>query len=265
MVFEVGVSTLFEMNRTIDSLINCLDSDLVHLWEFVDDGLHFLQGKEDKLRELGGRVRDLGLMLSMHAPYAAVNLSATNPVLRKCNHDITLECIDHARKLDCKYIVFHPGLRDPYTFLFRDLDEPINESMEFLLRVGDSCYDYGIIPLLENLSTMRATILSSTDFKFFFKMASSFRMVLDIPHSLLTGLFDDYLKDLSERIIYFHISDNNGKRDLHWALDRGSLNWCRALKKILGKGLSGPLIIENLSLSEVKLSLNALERFLNQI
>ncbi|MCS7366114.1 MAG: sugar phosphate isomerase/epimerase [archaeon GB-1867-035] len=263
MKFKVGVSTLFTMNRSIDFLINHIDNELVQLWEFVDDGLHFLQDKEDKLRALSRKARDLDLVLSMHAPYAAVNLSATNPVLRRCNHNITLSCIEHARKLDCKYIVFHPGLRDPFTFLFSDLDEPINESIEFLLKVGDLCSDYGIVPLLENLSTLRATIISPSDFKSFFKLASNFRMVLDIPHSLLTGLFDDYLKHLSEKIVYFHISDNNGKRDLHWGLSRGSLNWRQALEKILGKGLSGPLIIENITLSDVKLSLTALDHFLS--
>lgn len=263
MVFEIGVSTLFTMNMDIDFLINFIDDSLTLFWEFVDDGLHFLQGKDEKLRELSRRVRDMGLTLSMHAPYASVNLSATNPVLRQHNYDITLNCIDHARKLDCKYIIFHPGLKDPFTFLFKDLNEPISDSIDFLIQIGDLCNEYGITPLLENLSTLRATIISPNDFKFFFRLASNFRMVLDIPHSLLTGFFDDYIKLLSDRIVYFHISDNNGKRDLHWALDKGLLNWRKALLRILSEKMSGPLIIENITLNDVKLSLNALVNFLS--
>ncbi|RLE54802.1 MAG: hypothetical protein DRJ26_01515 [Candidatus Methanomethylicota archaeon] len=257
MPFKIGISTLCALNSPLNRLAEIMSRKPNSLWEFVDDGIHFLNS-EEKLLFVKRLASDLSIELSMHAPYAAVNIAATNPVSRKHSWDLTLMCIDHARRLDCKYIVFHSGLKDAFTFIFKDLDEPKYESILFLARVGDECEKYGITPLLENSASPRAIILTPDDFLSFFEISSSFKMALDIPHAMLRGYFEQYLNRLSHRIAYFHISDNDGKQDLHLALSRGSLDWAGALEKIGRRGLSGPLIIENLSWSDVETSLAAL-------
>ncbi|MCS7386360.1 MAG: sugar phosphate isomerase/epimerase [archaeon GB-1867-005] len=259
MRFKIGISTLCALNKPITELRNVMCRKPSSLWEFVDDGLHFIDG-EEKLLFLKGLASSFDIELSMHAPYAAVNVGATNIMSRKYCWDLTLKCVDHARRLDCRYLVFHSGFRDAFTFIFRDIDEPRSESIRFLAEIGDECDEYGITPLLENSASSRAFILTPDDFRDFFKLSNSFMMALDIPHAFLRGYFMDYVVKLSGRIAYFHISDNDCKSDLHLALGDGSLNWIGALEEIARRELSGPLIIENLCWRDVEVSLAALAK-----
>ncbi len=261
MAFKIGISTLCTLNKPLKTLISLMKEKSMHLWEFVDDGIHFIKNQNNLLL-LKEITKNYNIELTIHAPYAAINISATNPLSRKFSYNMLLKTIDHARELNCKYIVFHPGLRDAFTYIFTDLTEPIKESINLLIQIGDLCSQYGITPLLENLSTYRATILTSNEFKEFFKQSNKFKMVLDIPHAHITKLFENYLLNLNDYIEYFHISDNNGEKDMHWALDKGVLDWRNALNKIKNKGLSGPIIIENLSWNDVQISLNALNNYL---
>jgi len=263
---KIGISTLFALNRPLKKLPELLDRVLkefdVDIVEYVDDGPHYIRDDEclSFIREMRSQ---LGIELSMHAPYAAVNIAATNPLSRSFSWKIVLESVEHARKLDCKFLVIHPGLKDAFTYIFAELREPILESIAFLARVKDMCMDYGITPLIENLSSHRAVLMSPSDFKKFFGAVNGFRMALDIPHAVIAGLLTNYIECLSDHIRYLHLSNNDGKRDMHWPLTKGVLDWKRILKSINDLLPNADIVvIENLSISDVKSSLLALKYFL---
>ncbi|MCX8169017.1 MAG: sugar phosphate isomerase/epimerase [Candidatus Methanomethylicia archaeon] len=232
----------------------------IYFWEIVDDGPHFLD--DNKIKNLLKITSNTNITLSIHAPFTSVNISASNDIVRRFSMKLYLESIEHAHKLGCKYVIFHPGLLDSFTYLFNDLNEPIIEGFYFLLSLGDLCSDYGIIPLLENLATDRSTIMSIHDFKRFFNESRNFMMALDISHAHITGIFYDYLLNFHNRIKYLHISGNDDRIDRHWSLHTGSQYWRSYLKKIFNEGLRCPMIIENLSYNDALKSLYTLSFFL---
>ena len=258
-MFYLGVSTVCISYAPLSRLGNLVSSLPVNRWEFVDDGLHFLC--KENLRYVKDLAASSDLMLSLHAPYTSVNIAATNSIVRRFSMNMYRDVVEHARVLNCRYIVFHPGILDAFTYLFKSLAEPIHDSIRFLVELGDLCDAYGIVPLIENMATNRSTIMSVEDFESLFDLSKSFMMALDIPHGILTGNFDSYVRSLKDRIRYLHISSNDGHLDLHWPLNRGELNWVGALERLLKAGVSGPLIIENLSPEDSRVSLNLLEKF----
>lgn len=67
---------------------------------------------------------------------------------------------------------------------------------------------------------------------------------LDTSHAHLTGDLFNYLDYLGERIITFHISDNNGLHDDHLPPGRGQIDWPKFLKGVEKIGYKGPLVME---------------------
>jgi sugar phosphate isomerase/epimerase len=257
--FNIGLSSLCFISKDFDYALNFIASSGISLWEVVDDGLHFLDS--NRIKRMLALSSSLNMTLSLHAPYTSVNISASNYRARRFSMDMYRESVEHAHQLGCKFIVFHPGLLDSFTYLFRDLNEPILDGINFLLSIGDLCSDYGITPLIENLATDRSTILKVEDFKSFFSKSNSFKMALDISHAHVMNSFNSYIDSLRDRIAYFHISGNDGLADRHWPLDMGTPFWKDYLKRVFNCNLSGPLIIENLSFSASLKSLNVLKLF----
>jgi len=260
-MFKIGISSLCFISHDFKIFTDFLRSSNICFWEIVDDGLHFLDSNRISL--LLDAVSSINVTFSLHAPYSSVNISATNWKVREFSMNVYMESVEHAHSLGCKYIVFHPGLFDSFSYLFDDLKKPmIMEGVDFLLSIGDKCASYGITPLLENLATDRSTILSVDNFKDFFNRSGKFMMALDISHAHIMGMFDEYLSSFHDKIKYFHISGNDGKVDRHWSLNSGSQYWKEYLKKIIYYGLNGnPMIIENLSYIESLKSLNILDLF----
>ena len=67
---------------------------------------------------------------------------------------------------------------------------------------------------------------------------------LDTSHANLTGDLFNYLDRLGDRIITFHISDNNGIHDDHLPPGQGQINWPKFLKGVEKIGYKGPLVME---------------------
>lgn len=260
MFFNVGISSLCFISKDFDYVLSSIVSSGISFWEIVDDGLHFLD--HNRIKRLLDFSSSFNMVFNLHAPYTSVNISASNYKARRFSMDMYRESVEHAHQLGCKFIVFHPGLLDSFTYLFRDLNEPILDGINFLLSIGDLCSDYGITPLIENLASDRSTILTVEDFKSFFCRSNSFKMALDISHAHVMNSFNLYVYSLRDRIAYFHISGNDGLADRHWPLDRGIPFWKDYLKRIFDCNLRGPLIIENLSFSDSLKSLNVLKLFL---
>ncbi|MEM2136508.1 MAG: sugar phosphate isomerase/epimerase family protein [Candidatus Methanomethylicia archaeon] len=259
-MFRLGISSLCFASQDFSYLTNFIASLKINLWELVDDGLHFLD--DNKINNLLNATSTLNIEFSLHAPYTSVNISATNYKTREFSMKLYRECVEHAHKLGCKNIVFHPGLLDPLTYLFSDLRKPIDDGIYFLLNLGDMCNDYDITPLIENLASDRSIILSINDFKKIFSNSNTLMMALDISHAHLMNIFNDYLSNFCDRIKYFHISSNDGKIDRHWPLNFGSNYWKEYVKRILNAGLGGPLIIENLSINDSLESLTVLRSYI---
>ena len=67
----------------------------------------YIKRKEDALR-IGERARELGIELSIHAPYF-VNLNSSEKAKREATKKRILDCCEVGSWLGAKVVVFHPG------------------------------------------------------------------------------------------------------------------------------------------------------------
>lgn len=259
MPLELGVSTLCSLSLRFEDAIRAVASMNCDRWEVVDDGPHFLTPERRSF--LKSAARDAGVKLSLHAPYASVNIAASNPFAREGSWKAVLESVEHARSLDCDFIVLHSGIRDAITFCFPEVDEPGRACFEFLVRVSETCSSYGVTPLVENLVTERAYWNTPDELAELIE-ASGAKLALDIPHAALLGHLDALISKLGSEIAYVHVSDNNLNYDEHLALGSGRLEWRVAIERLLARGFSGPIVVENLKPSDAAKSVEVLRSVL---
>ncbi len=69
-------------------------------------------------------------------------------------------------------------------------------------------------------------------------------LCLDTSHAHLTGDLFRYLECLGNRIITFHLSDNNGINDDHLPPGAGRIDWRKFIEKVREINYRGPLMLE---------------------
>src|SRR3989338_2594589 len=67
----------------------------------------YIKNKEDALR-IGKKAKELGISLSIHAPYF-VNLNSDEPAKVEATKKRILDCCETGELLGAKTVVFHPG------------------------------------------------------------------------------------------------------------------------------------------------------------
>ncbi|MEM3506758.1 MAG: sugar phosphate isomerase/epimerase family protein [Candidatus Bathyarchaeia archaeon] len=257
---KLGISTLCFISKNFNFILKFLAEKFDVLWEIVDDGDHFLN--EERIFELNKLRNDKKIEYSLHAPYASINISATNPLVREYSQKLVLNSIEHARKLECKYIILHPGGMDVLASIGAKKNEIKEITSSYIGQIVDICQAQGIMPLIENMSSSRMLLRKTEEIQEFINSIKSLKIVLDIGHAFVVNELDDMLLKLFKKIAYLHISDNDGLSDKHWQLDKGKIPWRKIIDFFRIHNFDGPLVIENLNWFDAKASLTILKNYL---
>jgi sugar phosphate isomerase/epimerase len=256
----LGISTLCFINKNFEHILKFLAEQFDVLWEIVDDGNHFLNNERIfKLNELR---KEKNIEFTLHAPYASTNISATNPVVREYNQKLVINGIEHARKLECKYVILHPGGMDVLASIGANKDEIKEITLNYIGQVVDICQAQGIIPLIENMSSPRMLLRKTEEIQEFINNIKELKIVFDIGHAFVVNELEVMPLRLFKKIAYLHISDNDGLSDKHWQLDKGRIPWRRIIDFFRIRSFNGPLVIENLNWFDAKASLTILNNYL---
>ncbi|MEO0898612.1 MAG: sugar phosphate isomerase/epimerase [Bacteroidota bacterium] len=146
-----------------------------------------------------------------------------------------------AKFLGASVIVLHPGglvapaKRKKYEEkLFLSLFELVEEAEKFQIRYSLENLPPGNLgdhapSLLRYVETVNSPHLGIT---------------FDTGHALLNGdLFQQY-ELLQEHVIHFHLSDNDGKKDLHLPPRQGIINWDKWFEQPSIKSWNVPMVLE---------------------
>jgi len=257
---KIGVSTLCFINKDFDHVLTFLTEQFDVLWEILDDGNHFLN--DERISKLKKLHKDKKIEFSLHTPYASTNISATNPVMRQYSQKLIIDSIDHARKLECKYVILHPGGADVLASIVSNKDEIKEITLSYFEQITTICQEQGIVPLVENMASSRMLLRKTKEIQELINNIKSLRIAFDIGHAFIVNELDTMALRLFKKIDYLHISDNDGLSDKHWALDKGKVPWRKVLDFFRNHNFNGPLVIENLSWSDAKASLTVLKSYL---
>jgi len=240
---KIGLSMLFCLSEPVKSLVEHLQEVDVTYVELLDEGLHALNSKHVKtLKKLS---MSKGLELTLHAPFADINVASPNLVLRRTSLRQLKKSILYASQLDCRLWVFHPGKRTGVSSFYPGLDWKLNiEGIHELLKTARH---YGVSIAVENLPEPFPFLMKSVeDFsRFYNDFHEDLGLAFDIGHANMNKQIKDFATRFSNRITHIHAHDNYGIEDLHLGIGYGNIPWTEVAEAIKKSEYHGTVMLES--------------------
>ncbi len=247
---------LFCLGAPFFSLMKRLSTIDVSYVELLDEVMHTLNGR--RVKALKKVARSRGLELSLHSPFADINIASPSPVLRRTILKRQEKSISYASQLGCRLWVFHPGLKTAVSPFYPGLEWRQNlDSVHTLLRIAKK---HGVEIAIENVPEPYPFLMKSVqDFsRFYNELDEDIGLVFDIGHANINRQTEDFIARFSDKIVHIHASDNDGAGDQHLGIGYGTIDWnsvAKALEKVKYNGL---IILE--SVEHVEESLQKLQK-----
>lgn len=244
-IVNIGLSMLYCLGEPFKSLCERLREVSVEHVELVNDGWHTLDRERvAKLKKIG---ESRGLAYTMHAPFADINIAAPVPNVRRFVFKRLEESLKHARELECRLMIFHPGMRTGISSFYPSADWKTNvDSVKKLLELSR---DYGVDVAIENCPEPFGFLLKNVEqfSGFFHELDENIGLVLDVGHSNISGQTHAFIEAFSSRIVHIHAHDNDGKQDLHLGVGQGTIDWNRFADAVEKAELRGTVVVESCS------------------
>ncbi|MBS7660155.1 MAG: sugar phosphate isomerase/epimerase [Candidatus Bathyarchaeia archaeon] len=243
---RLGLSMLFCLGEPFSTAIKCLDKIGVDHIEIVDEGLHALNSRRVSMlkRTFSGK----GISLSVHAPFADINIASTSPTIRRAVMKRLKKSMEFSAQLNPECWVFHPGIRSAVSDALRNLDWEINlKSTHELLREAEK---YGLRITVENVPEPFPFLLKKVkEFERFYEALGedglNLGITFDVGHANINGEINEFIKRFGSKIVHIHVHDNNGDFDAHLGVGFGSINWVEVISAVKKINYRGALVVES--------------------
>lgn len=215
-------------------------------WEIVQEGSQTLN--EDNIKLVKEIKETTDLQITMHLPFSDINLAGLNDGIRNEALRQIYKCLDLGK--DIIYLaVVHPGYLSPYSSKLPE--KAWITHIESIQQVCDYANKYNIKIALENMPNMPQIFGKYPDemIKTLKEVdRSNLGMTLDVGHANTLGLVDEFIDKFNSHIIHMHIHDNQGKRDEHLPLGKGTINWKKVMNGM--KNYKGRFVTEMANLNQ---------------
>jgi sugar phosphate isomerase/epimerase len=230
---KVGISMLYSLGEPFNRMVKRLSNIGTRYIEVLDDGTHELDKKRVSLLKEAAKSYDIEF--TVHAPFADINIASPSRSILDASMKRLTQSLDYARALDAKLWVFHPGARTGITQFYPGSEWKQNtQSIQELYADAEQL---GVNIAIENLPAKYWFLMKSPeDFNRFYKETGlKIGIVLDIGHANLEGQIQPFFKQLADKIIHIHASDNMGIDDDHLGVGYGKIDYnqfAETLKKL---------------------------------
>ena len=240
---RIGLSMLFCLGEPFKSLLKHLHEVDVDTVEIFDEGLHALTGRRvESLRKV---IESRGLEVTVHAPFADINIASPVPLFRRVFLKRLEKSISYARQLDCRLWVFHPGIKTGIGYFYPGLEWQMNlDSARKLLRISEK---QGVEIAVENVPEPFPFLMKSVDdFSLFYnELGEDIGLVLDVGHANLNKQIQSFINHFSKKIVHMHLSDNDGTFDHHLGVGHGNIDWVSFSNAVKATGYNNILMLES--------------------
>ncbi len=260
---RVGASTLFRPADQVGAVNELIEMGL----GIKDIELSLPFGPPwDELEELKALKGEHGLDYSVHAPFVYDDLAHPHPKMREIYKSQAREAIDFAHELGSTLVVVHPGhmileylLPDVEAFAALRLPKEryLENSISSLRELAAYAKSRGVKLSVENLLEIGQ---DHNDIGRLLAEVPDLGLTLDVGHANLTGNLKVYLESFPERMISLHLHDNDGRRDLHWPLGRGVIDFRWLMNEL--RGSDKRLILELYSKDDIRRSFAYLNKMI---
>ncbi|MGQ9551989.1 MAG: sugar phosphate isomerase/epimerase family protein [Candidatus Bathycorpusculaceae bacterium] len=253
---KIGLSMLYCLGEPFNKMLRQIAKMEVVNIELVDEGLHELNKRRVlSLKDLGS---SYSFKYSVHAPFADINIASPSKPMLRATISRLQRSIAHASALNAHVWVFHPGMRTGVSMFYPNMEWRQNcGSARQLCKIAE---DYGVKIAVENMPVPYPFIMKRVEEfrRFFEEVGDLVGLALDVGHSNLNGQTEQFLRVFKNKIRHVHVSDNDGRNDLHLGIGYGSVDWRRFAEEMRAISYDQILIVE--SVEHVKESLQRLEQ-----
>jgi sugar phosphate isomerase/epimerase len=186
-----------------------------------------------------------GMGLMGHLP-TFVHIADLTPAIRAASLEEMTASLEVAAEMGMEKAVLHPGhLSGMGAFV---AETALGYAYDSLARIAEKARTLGIVLCVENMPVNAGAFVEPDDFKGLFSRFPEFRMTLDVGHAHIHDKSRRrpvaFIRRHGSRLDHLHLSDNNGKRDDHIQLGRGTVNLTAIVKALKDVGYDGTVTLE---------------------
>ncbi|MBC2710493.1 MAG: sugar phosphate isomerase/epimerase [Desulfosarcina sp.] len=190
-------------------------------------------------------LKDNGMGLVCHLPTFLTTADLTES-LRRASVMEMRQSLDVAADLGAKKVVLHPSMAGGMGAFV--LDTVKGYAFDFLSEMVEAAQHLDTTICLENMFPRYQLGVEPDDFEEIFKAFPSLKLTLDTGHANIDDRRGRRLKELvgrfGNRIGHIHISDNQGKRDDHLAVGRGTVKFANLVRHLKATGYDDTITLE---------------------
>lgn len=235
----------FLLNRKLQPEVACQ--------EVLLDSLDFNQ-----LGDCAAQLQEKGLSTTLHAPFSNFNPGSNKRRIRNISLKTADQSLQLAEKLRARRIVFHPGLAfgNDENKLELWLKNSLKFWPEFLARAAEIDCTICIENIYETTPEVFTRLFSMID-------SPHLGHVFDIGHwnIFAAGKLIHWLNETAPYLKHIHLHDNHGERDEHLAVGQGNVPFSTLFEWLKTTEIPPTITLENHNLTEIELSLEALQKY----
>lgn len=226
-------------------------------WEISADGNYRLDDPAKK-RAVLDVIESTHLGVTVHAPYADLNLASINDPIWQESVRQLCACVEHAADLTDR-VTIHPGYLSPAGKL---LPEKVWDLQKEALRVLGACgIEHGVKVCLENMINIPEFLCHDpNELLGITEGIEGVGVTFDLGHANTVRAVDGFLAHIGAAD-HLHIHDNHGTSDEHLALGAGTIDW-EKVGRVVAQGYHGKIaVVEGRNLDEARESLAVFRRW----
>ena len=214
---KLGFSTLALFMNSLEQFLETATKDGFQLMEMLCEGPYWPRNMLLRNKKEFEVFNSYDITVFLHAPTIDLNPASLNPGIREETLKQLNETVDFAVEIGAKAITTHPGMIHRFEDRIRDLGMMF--SIETLQEANDYSKDRGIKFSIENMPNRYAYFCNNAEeHELFIKECNSYATV-DTGHANTSDDPESFFK--IKKIGYYHLNDNNGKKDQHLTLGAG--------------------------------------------
>lgn len=196
-------------------------------------------------KEIAHALKENGLGLVCHLP-TFVSPADLTESLRHASLAEMQHSLDVAVELGAEKVVLHPCMVGGMGVFVQNMVKAF--AFDFLAEMVAAAEKLHVVICLENMFPRNMLGVEPEDFAEIFAAFPSLKLTLDTGHANIAGDNGRRLKKLVEqfgnRLGHLHFSDNQGKRDDHLAVGKGTVDFLQVVRSLKATGYNDTLTLE---------------------
>ncbi len=220
---KIGFSALALFDLSLDEIVQRASTDGFDIVEVLCEGpfLPRLALKNISHLEI---LSQCNIELTIHSPTVDLNPASVNIGIREETVKQLYETIDLAASIDASTVTTHPG------YVKRTSERLTKRSLELALKSLENWAQYaedvGIEPSIENMPNNSKYFCTNVAQHKLFVETCGTSATIDVGHAHTNDATREFL--LTDfKVAYYHLSDNDGRRDQHLPIGQGTIDWAQ--------------------------------------